>query len=569
MSTPARLGPYQIVRRLGKSMTDVYLALDTVAGRKVALKLVQLDDDPAKKLIVEAERRGAAIQKELHDVDPRMVEIYDCGDLDGYFFVAMQYFEGRNLAEVLQDDQAIDPNRAAVIALEICEQLSKFHSFESAVVHGDIKPSNIHISPNNTVRLLDFGIAKTLRSDSSATLHHFGSPGYCSPERLSRSQVDQQSDLWAVGCTLYEMLTGVPPYQAENTRKLESLIRSKRPPRALPSTCPPALRFIVSKALAPNPAKRYCTAVEFQEDLQSFLERRPPVAELERKAAWRATSTLDAARAAWKKVTRGTARVNRTVRLAGAAAWFAAGMALWIGGSYAWQLIQARAVAAPPEMPRSPKVAIDPMPDLYVRSADQILESYRTSADPWLYNFDWPKAEVLLEHAVELGAATDQNLGKLSLCRGYSMLERINGSEYSEQAVSQLRLSARDAFVFAAHKIPADPMPRLALARVYVYSLPNVEMAMQEFDAARKLGATLGRREIEQQADAYRLRAQREQRNDIHAALRDAATARAFYNRIPGFDEVDEHLAEVNAIHAPKSVPVHKLRYNPRSHRWH
>ena len=237
MTAPARVGPYEIVRRFGKSMTDVYLARDTrldhqAANRHVALKLVRLDGDPVGKLVLEAERRGAAIQKELHHVDPRMVEIYDSGDLDGYFFVAMQYVEGRNLAEVLQDDQAIDPYRAAVIALEICEQLAKFHAFESGVVHGDIKPSNIHLSTNNTVRLLDFGIAKTLRADGDATVHNFGSPGYCSPERLARSEVDQQSDLWAVGATLYEMLAGVPPYQAEDTRKLESLIRSKRPPRA-------------------------------------------------------------------------------------------------------------------------------------------------------------------------------------------------------------------------------------------------------------------------------------------------------------------------------------------------
>ena len=97
--------------------------------------------------MLEAERRGAAIQREMHALDPRMVEIYDFGDLDGYFFVAMQYVEGRNLAEVLQAEQAIDPNRAAVIALEICEQLAKFHSWQSTVVHGDIKPSNIHIGP--------------------------------------------------------------------------------------------------------------------------------------------------------------------------------------------------------------------------------------------------------------------------------------------------------------------------------------------------------------------------------------------------------------------------------------
>src|ERR1700688_4946705 len=114
MNAPKRIGPYEIVRRLGKSMTDVYLALDTsfdheMANRHVALKLVRLDGDPVTNLVLEAERRGAAIQKELHHVDPRMVEIYDSGDLDGYFFVAMQYVEGRNLAEVLQDDHAIDP----------------------------------------------------------------------------------------------------------------------------------------------------------------------------------------------------------------------------------------------------------------------------------------------------------------------------------------------------------------------------------------------------------------------------------------------------------------------------
>src|SRR5450432_271064 len=448
MTAPARIGPYEIVRRLGKSMTDVYLAHDTTANRNVALKVVRLDGDPVTQLVVEAERRGAAIQKELHHVDPRMVEIYDSGDLDGYFFVAMQYVEGRNLAEVLQDDHAIDPYRAAVIALEICEQLAKFHCFESGVVHGDIKPSNIHLSPNNTVRLLDFGIAKTLRADCKATIHNFGSPGYCSPERLSRSEVDQQSDLWAVGATLYEMLAGVPPYQAENTRKLESLIRSKRPPRALPASCPLALRTIVTKALAPVPSKRYPSAIAFQSDLQAFLEHRPPVAELERKANWTATATLDAARAAWRKVTRGGARVNGKVRLAGAVARFAAGMLLWVGGSYGWQLLQTRAAAAAldlgrpevgrPEVGRPAAIPIDPMPDLYVTAADRILESYRASADPWLYDFDWPKAEILLEHAVELGAANDRTLGKLALCRGYAMLERLNGAQYSDRAAAQL-----------------------------------------------------------------------------------------------------------------------------------
>src|SRR5215470_5809587 len=102
MTAPSKVGRYEIVRKIGKSMTDVYLAIDTVENRKAALKLIESHGDPASQLVMEAERRGAAIQKELQQVDPRMVEVYDVGDVDGYFFVAMQYVEGRNLSEVLR-----------------------------------------------------------------------------------------------------------------------------------------------------------------------------------------------------------------------------------------------------------------------------------------------------------------------------------------------------------------------------------------------------------------------------------------------------------------------------------
>ena len=151
------------------------------------------------------------------------------------------------------------------------------------MVHGDIKPSNIHLGPNDTVRLLDFGIARTLRAAGDATIHQFGSPSYCAPERLTRSAVDEQSDLWAVGATLYEMLAGVPPYRAQDTRRLENLIRSKRPPGALPARCPRGLSAIVVKALAPEPARRYRSAAELQADLQSFLEHKPTRAEREKR----------------------------------------------------------------------------------------------------------------------------------------------------------------------------------------------------------------------------------------------------------------------------------------------
>ncbi len=564
MTAPARLGRYEIIRRIGKSMTEVYLAHDTVENRKAALKLVKTDGDRVSQLVLEAERRGAAIQMELHAIDPRMVEIYEVGDLDGYFFVAMQYVEGRNLAEVLGAEHAIDPIRAAAIALEICEQLAKFHSWQSTVVHGDIKPSNIHLGPHDTVRLLDFGIAKRLRAgpggQPSATNHNFGSPGYCSPERLARSEVDPQSDLWALGATLHEMLSGAPPYQADDTAKLESLIRSRRPPRALPSSCPRGLRAIVAKALGPHASQRYTSAEEMQADLQAFLEQRLTQAERERRS-WSPTSTLEAARECLRRAGRtvGQGRGARwlKVRARGAAASFLAGMALWIAGNlgwHAWHPSPARrsittGVAKPsPARPSAPVAAAPPAIDLsrlYVEEADRVLTSYAAGQDNALDDFDWQKAELCLARGIQLGAAADTALGELALSRGYAILERVEDGEYSGEARTRKRNEARGQFEAARSALPQSPQPHLALARLAAYQEISPERAMAEFAAAEKLGAVEGRRQIEQTADAYRLRAER------LWSWTDAQKARALYQRIPRFDQADRHAKELDRIHRP------------------
>ena len=264
-----QFGKYQIVRKLSRSLTDVYLAFDPEAGRDVVLKLVEYSRDDFTPVIIEAERRGAALQKELHAKDPRILEIFESGDQEDCFFVAMEYCPGKTLAEILREEQRIEPSRAARYIAEVCSQLRTLHSFVSdadrrrtAVVHGDIKPSNIQIGMNDEPRLLDFGIAKVITATHNLTHHNLGSPSYCSPERLSKSQVDATSDLWALGVTLYELIAGTPPYQAQDTRKLENLIQECRPLRALSDECPEALKAVITKSLAPAvPPWKPCCAL--------------------------------------------------------------------------------------------------------------------------------------------------------------------------------------------------------------------------------------------------------------------------------------------------------------------
>src|SRR5215831_505652 len=313
MMVRKRFDRYEIVRKLGRSMTDVYLAIDSVRNIRVVLKLVELSGDHFTQIIVDAERRGAEIQKQLHQLDPRVLEIYDFGERSGCFFVAMEHFEGHNIAEILESERRLDPSRAARYGGEVLSQLDGLHSFVTdvdgrrrAVVHGDVKPSNIQIGRNGDVRLLDFGIAKVITSTHHLTHHNLGSPTYCSPERLEKSQVDAHADLWAVGVSLYEMVAGSVPYQAATTRKLEVLIQSRRAPRALPSSCPEPLRAIIFKSLGAQVSQRYTSAADFAEDIRAFLDGRATRAERE-IPSWEAAETV-------RKV-RSPERVGRRLRL--------------------------------------------------------------------------------------------------------------------------------------------------------------------------------------------------------------------------------------------------------------
>jgi len=622
------LGKYEIIRKLSRSMTDVYLANDTEADRLVVLKLIEHSRDDFTQLVIEAERRGAQLQKQLHEIDPRILEIYEYGEYSGFSFVAMEYFEGRTLAEILRAERRMDSKRAARYAAEICSQLKTLHAFVSdvdgrrtAVVHGDIKPSNVQIGAKDELRLLDFGIAKVITYTHNLTHHNLGSPSYCSPERISRAQVDLHADLWAVGVTLYEMVSGMPPYQAQSTRKLENLIQSKRPPRALPENCPAPLKAIISKALAADIQQRYTSAEAFESDLRAFEEGRPTSAELGPIRSWNANATIDkhpaaggaarengATRVVSKKPALQAAKPRRHVIsmaialltgvLVGLLIFipisyyrrFAAASAPLLGPrDYAhagrqnlasdWNLYQALKQQFSFLGEYTPVHSVEgPLHASLIAGADNILDSFRHSADGRLSDFDWAQARLCLRHALEIDPSDAKSKGELALCNGYIELSDTPDAQRAVQSA----VDFRDAESY----LPSSPDPHLGLARVAVYGFHNIGQALAEFHQAGELGYQLGPREAEQQADGYLYRAQselaraktiaaaatQERARWLQAARSDIERARGLYEPLSGFSNVDSDLEQVyaasgeeKALEAELHPVAHKTRVTKRS----
>ena len=278
LSATRKLGKYEIRQKLGRGgMADVYLAQDVESGAMVALKLIEHSPDPDTCDFIEAERRGVVLQARLADVDPHVVRVYESGDLDGYFYVAMEYIDGQDLAELMRGGR-LEVEFAVDVAIAVASTLESAHTLQvtidgkeyRGVIHGDIKPKNIRIDSHGEVRVLDFGIAKALSLSRKITRNEFGSVPYSSPERLDFGEVNAHSDLWSLAVMLYEMIAGRQPYHADTTERLESLIRSRVAAPPAPDPCPEPLRRILLKAMAPDPALRYASASEFRSDLDAF-----------------------------------------------------------------------------------------------------------------------------------------------------------------------------------------------------------------------------------------------------------------------------------------------------------
>lgn len=280
-----QVGRFEIRDFLGRgAIGDVLLAWDPQEERLVALKVVRVSKSDPEMLL--AEKNGLALQAQLARVAPQVAAVYEEGQDGDFFWVAMEYVAGADLAEVLARGP-LPEGRAVEIALELVTMLEECHNFSAEVsgrriygiVHGDIKPENIRLQhvegDGDRVRVLDFGIAKHLSQTRRFTVNLFGSLPYTPPERLERGVVDRHSDLWAVGVVLAAMVSGRRPFPGNTAEELEQAVRRGVPPLPLPPGTSEGLAYIVQRSLAFEVSRRYPTAAEMRADLEALRDGRP------------------------------------------------------------------------------------------------------------------------------------------------------------------------------------------------------------------------------------------------------------------------------------------------------
>jgi serine/threonine-protein kinase len=267
---PRMLGRYQVLSLLGEGgMGCVYKALDPVIGRTVAIKT--LTGALSEEELGEFKRRFLREARTAGRVShPNVVTIYDVGEVDGTPFIAMEYVEGRTLRAVLDAGGPLAPERACRIATQVAAGLAAAHKL--LIVHRDVKPANIMITPGAPVKLMDFGIAKLPDGTKTQTGLILGSPIYVAPEQVIGRSVDGRSDVFSLGVVLYEMLTGSAPFGglAVGALLYSVLNEAHPPPSAYNTRVPAVFERILARALAKHPDDRYQDAEEFARDLRDW-----------------------------------------------------------------------------------------------------------------------------------------------------------------------------------------------------------------------------------------------------------------------------------------------------------
>jgi len=572
------LSDYLVGELIGQGQFgEVRLAQWTPRGIDVALKKIAASTtDAANK--IKAEQRGAELQQRIGVRYQGLVpELYQDGlDANGDYYIAMERISGQSLADVMKS--APRPSReTAQMGLALADFLRKLHGLsesdntEEPIVHSDLKPDHVLVLPDGSIRVLDLGIAKTLRANRALTVNFWASAPYASPERLEDGNVRLGDDLWAVGVMLFEMACREHPYQAymvdDNNAALARAIRRSEPQGVVHRDCDEHLAAIIRKMLAPQPSHRYQTADEVAADLTRYLDGAAPLAAAESARASSATQVIPAptarqfrpldtvptdplppellqAAAAQEPASPAPARrfgltlprPPKSLRVVGAVIV----MLIILAQGAAWVRTErlrdrlGRVEASDIERLRTDIKRIQanaPFPsalsgrlrravtERMLLIADRPIHDYRQ--DLFVSQLQWQEAQRSLALAAEFDGEDQLLTAKTALVDGH--LTRISAQDRGLSARDrQKRLTAAmSRFIESARLDASSPDPYLGQARINAYELHDFDALAANLTEAEKHGFVLGRRERTQQGDTLRYRADRAVEQAVRAPIDD------------------------------------------------
>jgi len=264
-------GRYLVISRLGSGgMADVYLAQDQLLGRQVAVKVLHHHFAEDHEFVERFRREASSAAALSH---PNIVAIFDRGEWNGTYYIAMEYVPGRSLKALVRETGPLDP----VVAIDTVIQILRAARFahKRGVIHRDLKPHNVILDEDGRARVTDFGIARAGASDMTLTGSIMGTAQYLSPEQAQGHTVSASSDLYSVGVILYELLTGVVPFEGESAVAIafKQVSAAPRPPSELNPALSPSLDAVVLRALAKDPSERYADDDELIAALEAEREK--------------------------------------------------------------------------------------------------------------------------------------------------------------------------------------------------------------------------------------------------------------------------------------------------------
>ncbi len=257
-----QIGKYRVLSKIGHgAMGEVYKGHDPFLNRDVAIKMISASLASDEVMRDRFRREAEAAAKLNH---PNIITVYDLGEEQGKFYMAMELLEGRDLKELIGHQALGDLHRKLDVMEQICDGLATAHA--SGVFHRDLKPANIHIQPTGQVKILDFGLARFSSSDMTRTGMVMGTPHYMSPEQVKGEKVDARSDVFSLGSVFYEILSGHKPFDGDSMHTVLFHVMQDEPePLRKWVDVPPILVELVERALAKDPNRRFQNAGQLRD----------------------------------------------------------------------------------------------------------------------------------------------------------------------------------------------------------------------------------------------------------------------------------------------------------------